>query len=402
MSVQTQPSRWFILALLFLVRCCMGFQFQAVPAVSPLYLSTFGVTAADIGLLIGLYHAPGMALAIPGGGLGARYGDKTVVALGLVLMLAGAIIMAASGLWSMQLLGRLVAGTGGVLLNVAMSKMVADWFTGREIATAMGIFVNSWPVGVALGLMVHPLLASMGGLLIVHAAVMAATVAGLIGLLAFYPAQVAGSQVPQGAAGAWPRGLVLAAVLTAGLVWGLYNTAIGVVFGFGPLALTERGYGLAGASGTIGVLLWLVAISVPAGGILADRSGRPVSVLFASMILFAIGLLAALRIDALVVILIATALVGGLAAGPIMSLPSRVLAPDTRALGMGLFFTVFYAMQLIGPWLTGIAASRARTATVTFDVGAAMLIGAIAATGVFLLFADRIKTRAATLQRAPA
>jgi len=395
----SQPSRWFILALLFLVRCCMGFQFQAVPAVSPLYLSGFGVTAADIGLLIGLYHAPGMALAIPGGGFGARYGDKPVVAAGLVLMLLGGIVMATSGptsnatsgLWSMQLLGRVVAGTGGVLLNVAMSKMVADWFAGREIATAMGIFVNSWPVGVALGLLVHPMLAAHGGLLLVHTAVAAAIVAGLVALIALYPVPVAAVAGSAGSKGTWPRGIALAAVLTAGLVWGLYNAAIGVVFGFGPLALVERGMSLAAASGLISIVLWSVSLSVAAGGLVADRMRRPISVLSFSFAGFAAALVATLRTDALVPALVIMALVGGLAAGPIMSLPSRVLVPQTRSLGMGLFFTVFYAMQLIGPWLSGrIAASRG-TAAVTFDVGALMLVVGLLATALFLVLAGRVK-----------
>ena len=37
-----------------------------------------------------------------------------------------------------------------------MSKMVTDWFAGREIASAMAIFVNSWPVGIALALIALP------------------------------------------------------------------------------------------------------------------------------------------------------------------------------------------------------------------------------------------------------
>jgi hypothetical protein len=32
-----------------------------------------------------------------------------------------------------------LAGTGGVLLNVLMSKMVTDWFAGKEIATSMAV-----------------------------------------------------------------------------------------------------------------------------------------------------------------------------------------------------------------------------------------------------------------------
>src|SRR5947208_6904457 len=52
-------NRWFILAVLFVVRLTMAFQFQSVAAVAPLLGSEFGVSLADIGILIGLYFTPG-------------------------------------------------------------------------------------------------------------------------------------------------------------------------------------------------------------------------------------------------------------------------------------------------------------------------------------------------------
>jgi len=55
-------NRWFALAVLFLIRLTMAFQFQSVAAVAPLLDQTFGVSLADIGWLIGLYFAPGVAL----------------------------------------------------------------------------------------------------------------------------------------------------------------------------------------------------------------------------------------------------------------------------------------------------------------------------------------------------
>jgi len=59
-------NRWIILAVLFVVRLTMAFQFQSVAAVAPLLGSEFGVSLADIGILIGLYFTPGLALALPG------------------------------------------------------------------------------------------------------------------------------------------------------------------------------------------------------------------------------------------------------------------------------------------------------------------------------------------------
>src|SRR5262245_27362034 len=156
-------NRWAILALLFANRLGMAFQFQSVAAISPVIMGELGVGLADIGLLIGLYLAPGIAIALPGGEIGRRYGDKPAVLLGLVLMIGGGLLMAFASGWPWQLAGRLLAGIGGILLNVLMSKMVTDWFAGKEIATAMAIFVNSWPLGIALALIALPAVAAAHG-----------------------------------------------------------------------------------------------------------------------------------------------------------------------------------------------------------------------------------------------
>lgn len=140
-------DRRAVVALLFAVRLSMAFQFQSVASVSPLLMAQYGVTLGEIGLLIGLYLAPGLAFALPGGEIARRFGDKQVVLVGLGLMILGGLAMTVGSTWQWQILGRIVAGTGGVLLNVVMSKMVTDWFSGKELATAMAIFINSWPCG---------------------------------------------------------------------------------------------------------------------------------------------------------------------------------------------------------------------------------------------------------------
>ena len=57
-----------------------------------------------------------------------------------------------------------------------------------------------------------------------------------------------------------------------------------------------------------------------------------------------------------------------------MSLPARVLQPQTRAIGMGLFFTVFYAAMMLGPVIGGACAKWAGSAAAAFDFGAAMVL----------------------------
>ena len=149
-------NRWGILAVLFTVRLSMSFQFQSVAAIAPLMQSEFDASLADIGLLIGLYFTPGVALALPGGAIGLKIGDKTTVVLALLLMFAGGLMMMFSHAWAGQIAGRLIGGAGGVLLTVQATKMVADWFAGKEISTAMAAYVVSWPAGIALSLLTLP------------------------------------------------------------------------------------------------------------------------------------------------------------------------------------------------------------------------------------------------------
>ena len=365
-------NRWFVLAVLFVVRLTMAFQFQSVAAVAPLLGQAFGVGLAVIGLLIGLYLAPGMALALPGGAIGDRFGDKRTVLAALLLMLIGGLAMAQSTSWSVQIAGRLIGGAGGVMLNVQMTKIVADWFAGKEIATAMAIFVNSWPAGIALSLLTLPLIGTAYGVGAVYLAVVALIA---IALTLFATAYRAPANVVTTAATSAPldRKAVIA-VITAGLIWGLYNVGFAMIFSFGPSLLVERGWSISAAGSTVSIGLWLAVVAVPLGGFLADRSGRPAVLLVAGCIVSALLMVALPRSDAVIPILIALGLICGQPAGPIMSLPARVLRPETRAIGMGIFYTLYYATMMLGPVVAGACAKWTGSAAAALDFGAVALL----------------------------
>ena len=313
----------------------MAFQFQSVAAVAPMLGSEFGVSLADIGLLIGLYFAPGVMLALPGGAIGQRYGDKNTVLAALLLMLGGEVAMALSPSWSVQIAGRLVSGAGGVMLNVQMTKMVADWFAGREIASAMAVFVNSWPAGIALSLIFLPLIATAFSVQAVYLAVAALIALALVLFVITSPSPP--KTTTAAAASSWPDRNVFAALTLAGVIWGLFNVAFAMIFSFGPSMLNERGWSVAAAGSVISVVLWLATVSVPLGGLLADRTGRPYFVLIAGCVVSAMLVVAFSRSSAVIPILIGLGLISGSPAGPAMSLPARVLRPEIRAIGMGIF-----------------------------------------------------------------
>ena len=366
-------NRWNVLALLFLIRGTMAVQFQSVAAVAPLLGTDFGVSLADIGILVGLYSVPGIALALPGGAIGQRFGDKKTVLAGLVLMMVGSCIMAYSSTWSGQISGRLVAGVGSILMGVLMTKMVTDWFAGKELSTAMAIFVNSWPVGIAISLLMLPPIGVAHGTGAVNLAVAVLVAVGtaLLALLYHSPAAAAAGPATSGRR----LGLHAAmAVACAASIWALFNIGFMMIFSFGPSMLVEHGWSITAAGSAISVVLWLSAISVPLGGFLADRTGRHEMIMVSCFLATAALLIVATRTDAIMTTVVALGLLGGLAAGPILSLPSRVLEPDTRAIGMGVFFTIAYIGLVVGPVLGGKYATWAGHAGAAFDLGAAVLL----------------------------
>jgi MFS family permease len=375
-------NRWLILCVLFFARFTMAFQFQSIGALSPLIAENYSAGLADIGLLIGLYLAPGVIVAIPGGAVAGRFGDKRVVALGMTMMLIGGTVPGLVSDWNMLVASRLLAGAGGVILNVVMTKMLFDWFVGREISTAMAIFVNSWPVGIAISLFTLPLFAEAHGLAPAWWAVIWVILAGLLLLLLFY-------RPPSGAAVATTRirasQLPVYALVLASTIWALYNTALAMVFSFGPALLNEQGWTPTAAGSAIGAFMVVFSVALPVGGVLADRTGHRDAIIFVSLASFAV-LMPFVPYLSPAAITLVFLIVGGLfalAAGPIMTLPSAILSPQSRTFGMGVFFSVYYGAMMVAPRIAGGMADRAGNAGVAFFVGAVMSVASIGALALF-------------------
>jgi MFS family permease len=373
---------------LFFVRLTIAFQFQSVAAVAPLLGHDFGVGLAEIGLLIGLYFTPGVALSLPGGAIGQRFGDKSTVLGALALMLAGSLAMALTDMaltnsWGWQIAGRLIAGAGAVLLNVQLTKMVTDWFAGKEIATAMAIFISSWPVGLGLSLLTLPVIGTAHGMRAVDLSVAALVALAIVVAATYRPPSTAATATASRARLDFHTAM---AVTVAGLIWGLFNVGFATIFSFGPTMLAERGWSIAAAGSVLSIVLWISVLSIPFGGFVADRLKRPQTILVAGCFIFAGLMLVLSQSSAVISPMIAIGLISGLPAGPMMSLPARVLQPATRAIGMGLFYTLYYAAMMLGPAVGGACAKWTGSAGTAFDFGAVVLI----ACPLLLLLFNRI------------
>ena len=84
-------------------------------------------------------------------------------------------------------------------------------------------------------------------------------------------------------------------------------------------------------------------------------------------------------------------LFSGVAVGAMMSLPELVLTPATRAVGMGIFFTVFHFCTAIGPMIAGWTADQTGDIASTFQLAVALLIGSVVILPVYHRLALRAR-----------
>ncbi|MFN3147859.1 MAG: MFS transporter [Paracoccaceae bacterium] len=344
--------RWRILALVFAARVGLGFQFQTVGSAGDGLTVAFGLDYAGLGLMIGLFMMPGLVLSLPAGLSGRLMSDRALAGLGLLALTAGGVLSATAQGPVMLGAGRVLAGVGFLFANLYFTKMVSDWFEGREIATAMSILVTSWPLGIAMGQIGHAWLAETFGWQVPFLAASAYCAAAAAWMLTLY-------RSPEGAKGPAPgaalrlTGRELALVLCAGTAWGVFNAGYVVFLSFGPMMLERHGATAVAAAGTISLGSWLMIGSSALCGYLADRFGRRDTILAVCMA-GAIGALLLLTLPG-----------GGLAgsvlfglvaiapAGIIMALSGQAVARERRAMGMGVFFTLYYICMFAVPPIAG-------------------------------------------------
>lgn len=344
--------RWRILALLFVARVGLGFQFQTMGAVGPELAGAFSLDNAQIGLMIGLFMAPGLFLALPAGFSGRFASDRVLAGLGLgALALGGAVSAMAAGPNTIGL-GRILSGAGFLFATLYFTKMVADWFEGREIATAMSILVMSWPFGIAMGQVGHTWMAEIYGWRLPFAAASVYCALAGVAVLTLYRAPNDLPSVALGRIkGLLPREWGL--VLCAGVAWGVFNAGYVVYLSLGPRMLEAQGMGTLAAASVISVGSWLMILSGAACGQIADRFGRRETILTVCMAGAVLALMLLSLPGAGLPASLIFGLVGMAPAGVIVALAGQAVAPQRRAFGMGVFFTVYYAIMTASPPVAG-------------------------------------------------
>ena len=369
----------------------MGFQFQSVATLSYSLVAQFGVTYTQLGLLISCYLLPGIVVAYPGGTLGKRFGDKQIAILGLTLMVVGGLLDGTSMNYATFFGGRLIAGIGAVLLNVLLLKMATDWFVGREIGTALALLVTSWPVGIGIALIVLPWIAITFSVpsAFLSTAVAAAVVLVLVAAIYRPPAMAA--TVPEGGSSfrlSWrEKGLVS----LAGAVWALFNVGCIIVLSFTPSLLSTQGITAREAGVATSFASWTLISTMVLGGVLLDRIGYATALMTTSFAVLGLSMMLLPSAPSFALIAF-VGVVAGLPCGAMLVLPTEVLRPQSRAAGMGIFYTWYYlGMTLLTP-AAGLARDLSGNPGAPLIFAGSLEITAIAVLGIFRMLQHRWKS----------
>jgi MFS family permease len=388
------PGRWFILAVLVAARMTMGFQFQSVASISPVLVEALAIDYAELGALIGFYMLPGVVIALPSGILGRRYGDANMVLAGLLAMGGGGLVMGFGETYAVVSVGRVMAGAGAVFLNVLMVKMVTDWFSGRQIVVAIAILISSWPLGIGLGLISFPAIATAWSWqMVMHVSAAVAFGSFLLLVWKYSRAPGARDRADEGfGIGLLGREWLL--ILLAGLVWGTFNVGFIVILSFGPDFFAAQGYSLGEAGAVVSLAGWLAIPLVPLGGYVAGRYGRQTAIILLCLLIAAGGMIYLGFTTSPVAVFTLSAMVGVFPAALIVALPPEVLRPSARGAGLGLFFTLFYACMAVLPGVAGWTRDVTGDPAAPFYFGALMMICASFSLLLFRFFQRRAPLQA--------
>lgn len=122
----------------------------ALPPILPLLVSDFGVTYGQAGVLVTVFFTVYSIFQLPAGRLADRFGQRLLLAGGMVLLSAGILIVAYAPDFQTLLIGEVIAGVGGSTYHPAGMSLISDIETGDTEGTAMGVHGLGGVAGTAL------------------------------------------------------------------------------------------------------------------------------------------------------------------------------------------------------------------------------------------------------------
>ncbi|MES9858834.1 MAG: MFS transporter [Sedimenticola sp.] len=157
----SKKTDWRIVTIVTLAGVVAAMQLGKVPPAIPALSADLGVGMVTAGWVVSVFSLMAATLAIAVGIFADRMAIAKVIAAGITLLLLGAIAggYAQGGL--SLIAARALAGLGLVSIAVAAPRMIVGATHPRDHGLALGFWSIYMPAGIALGMLLTPLLLTM-------------------------------------------------------------------------------------------------------------------------------------------------------------------------------------------------------------------------------------------------
>ncbi|MGY5865648.1 MAG: MFS transporter [Candidatus Thorarchaeota archaeon] len=360
---QSAPSsyRWIILALAWLVYFAFGLILASVPPLVNVIAADLALNYSEMGVILGSVILMYVPLSVPVGVGIDRFGQKRMIAVGLLLVSVSAILRSFVFSFESLFLVVLLFGIGGPTISVGLAKVVASSFSGRERGIASGIYMTGAVVGSASALaltnsLILPIVGTWRNVFSFY---------GVIGLFIVFSwiilareSSVASDATEQ----QLPLKKMLRSLLGHKHIWIVAiigSSSFLIFYGFGnwlPTLLEDKGMTPIDAGLFASIPTWLGLIgSGIFPGLAVAGSRRPIIaalLLIEGVSIYLVGITSGS-------FLLASLIVYGIVSGAVMPLMLVVMMdlPEVGAeytgIASGLFFSIGATMGFIGPILVG-------------------------------------------------
>ena len=366
---------WLVFALVTAAGYGNFYVYDSIGPVADLLQSQRGFSDTQIGMLNAIYSLPNVVLVLVGGVLVDRFGAARITMWTAAVCLAGAALTAWSPSFTGMAAGRLLFGIGAETFGISTLAAVAEYFTGRNLAFAMGLSLaigraGSYSADMSPAWFATAYAQGWQPPLVIATAIAATSLAAAV-CYWYLDRRVRRNSTTQALRTA--ERFVAADLLRFGTAyWFLLVLCVlfyAVILAFRStfsIKYFQHAHGLSLATaGAMNSYVFLAAMfATPAFGWLCDRIGRYAPMLaFGAMLLpVAILIMAATHWS----LWVATALIGvsySLVPAVMWPLTSKLVAPDRFGTAIGLMFVVQNAgiagANLVAGWLNDRAGASA-------------------------------------------
>ena len=147
--------RWVVLGAGTFAQATYAASFLGLAVLAPALRTRYGLSLTEIGILLAAPNLGSIATLYPWGLATDRFGERTVIGIGLGLAAVFLGLAAFAGSFALLAALFLLAGGAGASVNSASGRAVMHWFDASQRGFALGVRQTAVPIGgawVALGL----------------------------------------------------------------------------------------------------------------------------------------------------------------------------------------------------------------------------------------------------------